>query len=121
MNISCPKCGTAVDDYMTFCFKCGKPLRDTAPTAHSPRVEYKNIVLNVNKKPYTKHFRGSLEDQEKALLAAEQRVLEELQPFLAEGWQLNGTFSSAVRLIWEDGIFGADKLKEATVRLIRYN
>ncbi len=107
---------------MKFCYNCGNSPKGaaTGSVTGPSKVEYKQVVLNLYERPFTKLTRTSLEEQEKGRRAAEQRVLKALKPFFDEGWQLDGTFNSAVSLLWNEGMFVDDRLKEASVRLIRY-
>lgn len=83
------------------------------------------MTLNVSQNPFIEYCTsGGPQTREKADLAAEGRVLEMLKPLFNGGWQLDGTFKSAVSLGWGNarGFFmDTYRLKEATAQLIRYD
>src|SRR2546425_221987 len=51
MSVFCSHCGTKLEDFMKFCYACGNPPKDSSTTAtkQRPRVEYKEIDLDLTK------------------------------------------------------------------------
>ena len=125
MAIFCSHCGTKLEDFMKFCYNCGNPPTgiSTVPVARKPKVEYQVVELHWDKKRQPLIEKWERASKEQAIERAQPAVLALLKPYFDEGWQLDGTFNSAVNLQWmEKGIISDTmRLWWATARLIRYN
>lgn len=137
MAIHCIHCGTKLPDAANFCLICGKPPRgaSAASVTTSPKAEYKQMYLDLSNGPIIEyptlgHSLGSSspgappgeEKYRQSKMAAQQLILIRLKPLFDEGWQLHGSFDSAVSIGWRPrgSIFPKGRLHDATVRLIRY-
>ena len=125
MAIFCSHCGTKLEDFMKFCYNCGNPPTgiSTAPVTRKPKVEYEVVELHWDKKRQPLIEKYERASKEQAIERAQPAVLALLKPYFDEGWQLDGTFSSAVNLTWlAKGTFSdMERLIHATARLIRYS
>lgn len=126
MAIYCSQCGTQLEDIMNFCWKCGNPLKglSAAQAIARPKTEYKQVVLDLSQKPYIQYSytpTGDRYEKPQATTTAHERILEMLKPYLDEGWELDGSFDSAVDVVWEDvGIINLNmRAKQARVKLRR--
>jgi len=128
MGIYCSNCGTQQPDNASFCMKCGKPLLTSASRSgaiSAQQVEYQEFFIDLSKPPlvsYEPLYKNWQESHRKYETLAHQRVDAVLQPYLAQGWILDGPFDSAVEIQWEDrGAFiHKSYLKGARIRLRRY-
>jgi hypothetical protein len=109
MAFYCIYCGVGVPNDSNYCLNCGKPLKgdSTASKSDSSKIEYKQVYLDWSSK------------EEKAEATAIQRIEDELRPYITEGWALDGTFDSAVKV--ERKTLGADGVlyTGASVKLCR--
>ena len=102
----------------------------STPSAARPKVEYKyaEVDLSRQKPPITFYAGGNnIADEDPQLrnyveAETEPLILTMLKPYFDDGWQMDGTFKSAVSMTWgAHGFFGHDrKLLKARARLIRY-
>jgi zinc-ribbon domain len=124
MAIFCTHCGTKLEDFMMFCYNCGNPPTgiSTASETRKPKVEYKTVNLQWDKKPFIETNKYASYDL--AITNSQGPVLELLKPYFDDGWQLDGPYSSAVTMEWSPkSAWASDvmQLKYATARLIRYS
>jgi len=137
MTIHCMHCGAELPDNANFCLTCGKPPRGISAVSvtTSTKAEYKQIYLDLSNGPIIEyptlgHSLGSSspgaphgeERYRQSKMVAQQLVLTMLKSHFDDGWQLHGSFDSAVSIGWRPrgSIFPKGRLHDATVRLIRY-
>ena len=132
MAIFCSHCGTQLEDYMKFCYSCGNPPKDAPATSTKsvPKVEYKSVHLDLSQEPYIQYAtpyssRPDLPtnptEKASAEMVARQRIMDLLTPYFNDGWEFDGTFNSAVNMLWvSKGNWSVKgRLTEAAVQLRR--
>ncbi len=133
MAIHCIHCGTELPDIANFCLICGKPTKDgsRASMANISRTEYTQVYFDLSSGPALITRAGVSIATSKPKVEPEiqmmvnQRVNLAIQPLLAQGWVLDGTWDSAVDIDWvyagNNFWTGFDKhrLRGATVKFRR--
>lgn len=118
MAFYCIYCGTGLPNDATFCFKCGKPLKGDSTSSETAKIEYKQVYLDWSGKAEIKYGTGYY-DERQAEATAMQRIEDELRPYIDEGWALDGSFDSAVKLERKMLGFDASLYTGAKVKLCR--
>ena len=98
MAFYCIYCGTGLPNDAKICFKCGKSLKgNSTSTTDSPKIEYTQVYLDWSRKAEIKYGAGNYDEQQ-AETTAVQRIEDDLVPYFGEGWALDGSFDSAVKV-----------------------
>jgi hypothetical protein len=118
MAFYCIYCGTGVPGDARFCFKCGKALKGDSTTSENAQIEYKQVYLDWSGKAEIKFSAGN-NDEQQAEATAMQRIEDELRPYIDEGWALEGSFDSAVKVERKTPGTGGVVYTGASVKLCR--
>jgi hypothetical protein len=97
MAFYCIYCGTGLPSDAKICFKCGKSLiGNSTSKTDSPKIEYTQVYLDWSRKTEIKYGAGN--DEQQAEATAMRRIEEDLVPYFGEGWVIDGSFDSAVKV-----------------------
>jgi hypothetical protein len=120
MAFNCIYCGAGLPNDANYCFKCGKPLKGDSTTSKSDssQIEYKQVYFDWSNKAEINFITGNSVEQQVESTAV-QRIEDELRPYLDEGWALDGSFDSAVKLERKSSGSSSVLYTGATVKLCR--